>query len=103
MKHPAKPLLLLLMVLALGLKPSRPTSAVGGSCLYECEGPLCYDYGNHSDMCGEIRAKCQVKCSNQKSWGAIAYSATDKGFGYSNGWSDVSEAKKEALNNCSKH
>ena len=101
-----KPLTLLLAILALGLKPSRPTSAVGqsvGHCLYECQGPICSDFGNNSDMCVSLRAKCQVQCSNLKSWGAIAYSAKDKGFGFSTGWNDLEKAKKVAMENCSKH
>jgi len=100
MKLPAKAPLLLLVILALGLKPSRPNSAVGGDCLYECEGPICADYGNHADFCADLRAKCQARCSGRRWWGAIAYSAKDKGFGWSTGWNDVSDAKKEALRRC---
>jgi hypothetical protein len=94
------PLVLFLIILALGLKP---TLAVGGDCLYECQGPICSDFSNRSDLCLELRAKCQVKCSDQKSWGAIAYSAKDKGAGWSYGWNDLGRAQKQALDNCSKH
>jgi hypothetical protein len=52
-------------------------------------------------MCQEIRAKCQNTCSNKRSYGAIAYSAKDKGTGWSYGWEDQSRAEKEALKNCS--
>jgi hypothetical protein len=103
MKHAAT---LLLLMLALGMKPSHTNALLAqsvGRCLYECEGSVCYDYGNHSDMCGEIRAKCQAKCSGQKAWGAIAYSAKDKGFGFSDGWNDLAQAKKVAMDNCAKH
>jgi uncharacterized protein DUF4189 len=103
MKHAA---VVLFFVLALGLKSSHSNALVAqsvGFCLYECEGSLCYDYGNHSDMCTDIRAKCQTKCSGMKSWGAIAYSAKDKGFGFSDGWNDLERAKKVAMDNCRKH
>jgi hypothetical protein len=101
----ARPLILLLATLALAMKPSRLTSAAGqsvGNCLYECETSLCADFGNHSDLCRELRAKCQAKCSNLKYWGAIAYSAKDKGAGWSFGWNDLDKAQKEAMDRCSK-
>ncbi len=44
-----------------------------------------------------------VRGSALRSWGAIAYSAQDKGFGYSEGWSDLENAKKTAMENCEKH
>jgi hypothetical protein len=102
MRQLAKPLILLLFILALGMKPSRQTSAVGDNCLYECEGPICADFGNKADFCQEIRAKCQARCSGKRWWGAIAYSAKDKGFGWSNNWNDVNDAKKQAMDRCSK-
>jgi len=52
------------------------------------------------------RAECQINCTynkDNKSWGAIAYSSKDKGFGWSHEWNDENEAKKVALDNCSKH
>ncbi len=105
MKQLARPLTLLLVILALGLKPSWPTSAVGedaGHCLYECEGPTCANFSNTYDFCLELRAKCQARCSGRRWWGAIAYSAKDKGAGWSYEWNDLSEAQKQALDSCSK-
>jgi hypothetical protein len=102
MKLTAKPLMLLLVGLALGLKPSRPSSAAGADCLYECQGPICSDFGNKADFCQELRAKCQAKCSGRKWWGAIAYSAKDKQFGWSYDFSDLRDAKKTAMDKCSK-
>ena len=102
MKQLARPLILLLAILALGMKPSRPTSAVGGDCLYDCEGPICADFGNKTDFCQELRAKCQARCSGRRWWGAIAYSAPDQQFGYSLDWNNVNAAKKQALDRCSK-
>jgi hypothetical protein len=102
MRHPAKPLTLLLVILALGLRPSRSTSAAGGDCLYECQGPICSDFGNKADFCQELRAKCQARCSGRKWWGAIAYSTPDKQYGWSYVWNDVREAQKTAMDKCNK-
>jgi len=98
----AKPLLLVLILLALGLRPSRSNSAAGGDCLYQCMGSTCADFSVHYNWCGEIRAKCQARCSGRRQWGAIAYSAKDKGYGYSYGFSDLNEAKTDAMRRCSK-
>jgi len=102
MKQSIKLLILLCACFALGPK-SRVTSMPAGNCLYECEGPLCYDFSNTSSMCTDIRAKCQNTCSNKRSYGAIAYSAKDKGAGWSYNWDDQSKAQKVALDNCSAH
>jgi hypothetical protein len=102
MKAPLKLLTLLLIVIVLGLKPSPPISALAGDCLYQCEGSTCYDFGNHSDFCGELRAKCQARCSGRRQWGAIAYSTKDKGAGWAYGFNDLSAAKAEAMQRCSK-
>ena len=101
MKLPVKSCMLLLVVLALSWKPSRTASALGGDCLYQCEGSTCYDFSNKADFCGELRAKCQARCSGRRQWGAIAYSTKDKGAGWSYGFSDLSDAKKEAMQRCS--
>lgn len=100
MKQPAKPLLLFLVILSLGLRPSKSTSAEAGDCLYQCEGSTCADFGNHTDLCQELRAKCQARCSGRRQWGAIAYSTPDEGAGWSFGFNDVDAAKKEALRRC---
>ena len=102
MKMLARPLLLLVAILALGTKPSRHTSAVGFDCLYDCQGPICSDFGNHSDWCGELRAKCQARCSGRRWWGAIAYSAPDEKYGFAYEFNNVEAAKKEAMARCSR-
>lgn len=99
----AKPLMLLAGILALGMKPSVQTSAVGADCLYDCEGPICADFGNKTSFCQELRAKCQARCSGRRLWGAIAYSAKDKGFGWSNDFNNVEDAKKQAMSRCTKN
>jgi hypothetical protein len=99
MKQPAKPLILLWVISALGMKP---TSAVGGDCLYDCEGSTCADFSNKTDFCQELRAKCQARCSGRRWWGAIAYSARDKQSGSSYGLNDLRDAQKTALDRCSK-
>jgi hypothetical protein len=96
-------LILFLLPLGLGTIPSRSTAAVGGDCLYECEGPICGNYSNHTDFCTQLRANCQARCSGRRWWGAIAYSAPDKGFGWSTDWNTVEGAKKQAMDRCVVH
>jgi len=54
-------------------------------------------------MCRDQAHRCQIQCDgqNKKSYGAIAYSAKDEGAGWSYGFSDLSKAKKVAMDNCS--
>jgi len=101
----AGPFTLLWVIFLLAMESSRPTSVLAqtvGHCLYECETSTCADFGNQTDFCLKRRAECQVKCSKIKFWGAIAYSAKDKGAGWSFGWNDLDKAKNEAMNRCSK-
>jgi hypothetical protein len=100
MKELAKPLIFLLLILALELSASRPAFAAG-DCLWDCEGPICYDFSNKSSFCGDLRATCQARCSGRRWWGAIAYSAKDKGYGWSADWNAESDAKQDALRRCS--
>jgi hypothetical protein len=90
----------LLLLLALGLVASQPLAA--DNCLYECQGSTCSDFGNKSSFCSDLRATCQARCSGRRWWGAIAYSAKDKKFGWSVDWNTENAAKQEALRRCSK-
>jgi len=100
MKQPIRVVILLCASFALGPMSHVP-SLPAGSCLYECQGPICSDFSNNTDMCLELRAKCQRICSEKRSYGAIAYSAKDKGAGWSHGWDDQSKAQRVALDKCS--
>ena len=100
MKQFVKPWLLLLALLAFGMKPSAFTSAVGSDCLYECQGPICSDFGNKADFCTELRAKCQARCSGRRWWGAIAYSTPDHQAGWSFEFNTADAAKQRALQEC---
>jgi hypothetical protein len=93
--------LLLLSSLSFILRTSPDLGAA--SCLYECAGPLCYDFGNHTTLCQETRAKCEHSCSSQRSYGAIAYSAPEKGWGFSYGMNNQVQAENLAVKNCSAH
>jgi hypothetical protein len=55
--------------------------------------------------CRQVETTCESTCRqrNQKSYGAIAYSAKDKAWGWSHGWNSQSQAEKVALDNCSQH
>lgn len=82
------------------MKPSSFTSAAGGDCLYDCQGPICSDFGNRADFCLELRAKCQARCSGRRWWGAIAYSSTDHKAGWSYEFNTAEAAKERALAHC---
>ena len=84
-------------------------SARAGECLSDCmHAHNCWKmYGGASQIyCSGTLSLCQEQCrqSNQeKAYGAIAYSAKDKGAGWSYGWNSESKAEQVALDNCSKH
>ncbi len=71
----------------------------------------CYDYclksggaGNCATRCspgGDLDVTHPFDPNYGKSYGAIAYSAKDKGAGWSFGWKDLDKAKKIAMDNCS--
>ena len=71
------------------------------------ESSGCWSGGSvhEPQRCNNMPELCNIQCrsQNRDSWGAIAYSVKDKGFGYSDGWPDLARAKKTALDNCSKH
>lgn len=101
MKPATNLLLLVLIVFALTLKPSRSISAeAGDNCLYDCETSVCADYGNKTYMCMELRAKCEARCSGRRQWGAIAYSTPDGGVGWSYNFNSLDDAKQEAMRRC---
>jgi hypothetical protein len=92
-----------LLLLYLCVHSAPLALADAGNCLYGCETSLCYDFSNKSDWCVNLRAKCERMCSNKRSYGAIAYSATDGGYGWSYGWDDQKKAESVAMKNCSAH
>ncbi len=96
MKHS----IFLLVILALNLKPSLPTCAAGGDCLYNCEGSTCYGFSNKTQTCQDIRGKCEARCAGRRWWGAIAYSTTDHQSGYAFEYNDLNDAKKNAMAHC---
>ena len=55
--------------------------------------------------CSVLYPGCLQSCreSNQKSYPAIAYSAKDKGCGWSYGYDSQGKAEKVAVDNCSHH
>ncbi len=85
------------------------TYAPAGECLPDCmRAHNCWNmYGGMSQAyCSGILPSCQMNCrqsSQGESFGAIAYSAKDKGAGWSFGWNSESKAEQVALDNCSKH
>lgn len=68
----------------------------------------CSNIGSNSDaFCSDSSARCTTECrqpqSNHKSFGAIAYSAKDGGYGYSDSFLNRKEAEKTALKYCKKY
>jgi hypothetical protein len=69
----------------------------------------CYDYCLKSGNPGDCSSRCapggDLELTHPwapgRFWGAIAYSAKDKGSGWSHGLADLNEAKRVALENCS--
>jgi hypothetical protein len=98
----------LLIVLFASLLVLFISTASGADCVVACmERSGCWSGGSvhEPSRCNNMPELCNIQCRNQTRdfWGAIAYSAKDKGFGYSDGWPDLARAKKTALENCSKH
>jgi hypothetical protein len=82
-------------------------SALAGDCVTDCMNSSCWSGGSVSNptAChGELH-RCEIACQNKnnKSFGAIAYSAKDKASGWSYGWDNQSKAERVALENCAKH
>ena len=84
------------IVLAASLLVLPPFVSTGSAwdCVVECmERSGCWSGGSVSDpgRCNNMPELCNIQCRNQHrdSWGAIAYSVKDKGFGYSDGRPDV--------------
>jgi uncharacterized protein DUF4189 len=97
-----QPLKLLLIASIALLALAQQSRQSAGQCLYECQGSTCSDFSNNTSMCVDLRAKCQSRCSGRRWWGAIAYSQPDAKFGFSFEWNRVEDAKKTAMDNCSK-
>jgi hypothetical protein len=90
------------------LCPTFISTAAGADCVVACmERSGCWSGGSvhEPQRCNNMPELCNIQCRNQNrdSWGAIAYSVKDKGFGYSDGWPDLTRAKNTALDNCSRH
>jgi hypothetical protein len=68
--------------------------------LYGCESSI------DSSYCSGTSARCSTECRNSpnnKSYGAIAYSAINGAYGYSDRWDNQENAEKTALKYCSEH
>jgi len=93
-------------LLAPGLTVTSLQASSGSKCLYDCETPVCADFGNHTADCEDRRAHCQAYCSRPdayQSWGAIAYSKSDQGYGSSWNQDTKAEATTLAMKNCAQH
>lgn len=83
--------------------------AFAGDCYPDCmNASNCWGPGAPNDSyCSGTQVQCSYQCSHQqnggKSYGAIAYSAKDGGYGYSDGQGDQKQAEKTALKYCKQH
>lgn len=84
------------------------SSAAFADCFDECMSiKNCWHKGqSHSSYCGSAEVNCESECerkeerAKQKSYGAIAYSIPDRGYGFSDGLSDRKDAEKVAMDYC---
>lgn len=85
------------------------SAAAFADCYDECMSIKgCWHKGEgYSSYCGSAEVncgrECELKKSNQKSYGAIAYSTNDGSYGYSNGQDSRGEAEQIALNYCNRY
>ena len=88
---------------------AAPSLAASTDCFEQCiAGAGCGGIMNQWDStrCSDATSRCQSTCLNTpaaKSYGAIAYSKKNGGYGYSNGQTDRKEAEKTALKYCKQH
>lgn len=57
---------------------------------------------DHGSFCEGTSTRCSTECRNEnhKSYGAIAYSVPDEGYGYAQGQSNQNQAEKLAMKYC---
>jgi hypothetical protein len=81
-----------------------PASALA-DCFTDCMGS-CWSSRSDENVsyCSGTEARCESQCrhdgSNQRSYGAIAYSKTDGAYGYSDDWGSRKKAEATALDAC---
>jgi hypothetical protein len=102
MRKMTKQLTLLCTGFALWLTFCASFTLRAGDCVSDCMR-FCWSGGSVSDpaYCRDQLNRCEIACQSKKSYGAIAYSAKDKVYGFSHGWNNQSKAEKVALDNCS--
>lgn len=83
-----------------------PVSA-GADCYVDCMNASgCWSARSDENVsyCSGTKVQCETQCRNQsKSFGAIAYSVKDEGYGYSDSQKDRKAAEKTAMNYCKKY
>ena len=72
--------------------------AAQGSALADCASECAQAYGGYGTY--NYTTCYQLKCTNQKSFGAIAFGASSDAYGYSWGKSSSGEAQQTAMVNC---
>jgi len=79
----------------------RPTFYARADCYSDCMA-YCLNGGSEVDAewCRDASYRCSIQCQGKQTYGAIAYSAKDRGVGWSHGMDDLKKAKKVALDNC---
>ncbi len=92
----------LVFIILLALSPA---SASAADCYRECMDVASCGSSMDSSYCSGVQARCSTDCRHAseggaKVYGAIAYSAKDEAYGYSDGWSNQKKAEKVALKYC---
>ncbi len=85
-------------------------SAFADNCYMECmDAAGCWSSRSDENVsfCSGMTATCSTRCRDGngggKSYGAIAYSAKDGAYGFSDSWKDRKSAEKTAVKFCSKY
>ena len=82
------------------------TAFAGMDCYRDCmDASGCWSSRSDENVayCSDTQVRCSTDCRNQpkeKSYGAIAYSAKNGAYGFSDGWPDHEKAEKTALKFC---
>ncbi len=82
-------------------------ASVSANCFTDCLARSgCSTIGSdNGSFCSGTSTRCSTECRNEnkESYGAIAYSAADEGYGYSDGQDNRKQAEKLAMKYCKKY
>jgi len=99
-----------LLALSLLARPTFFSSLNGANCLIECQARFSCNHSSTlscSTQQDSHNQRCEISCKGQGggagAWGAIAYSAKEKVYGFTYGKGDKATADKQAMGLCVDH